>query len=101
MSPVVLQGTRIGWGATCKRHHNLCDAKGTQCKKQLPYGKLLPLTDTQCVTLLKQWLLEGFQICTTDSDCRSDHVKVDPRSFDIDASAGELDGRLEELTATQ
>ena len=58
ISAVASHGTQIGWGATCKRHSDIDDKKGTQCKKQLPYGKEDPLSDEESIVLLKQWLLK-------------------------------------------
>lgn len=65
-------GSIIGWGATCKRHHNVTDTTTIECKKQITMGK--KRTADECRRLCKAWLVMGLIIDDADVDGRRKHV---------------------------
>lgn len=85
----------IGFGLTCGRHKNA--GQGTQCKKQLAFGRGNPLSNDECVRALKNWLLAGFLIEGGD-DARTRHVQEDARLLlDVYKNDLEVDAALRDF----
>jgi hypothetical protein len=84
LSPLtrIVRGERVvfGWGATCRKHHNVGDKLGTQCKKQISQGQGADaLSDDECKRLAKCWLLLGRDISDDGPRAREVHLKVKPK----------------------
>ena len=95
IAPVYSQGAQVGWGATCKRHVDASDVprKSPCCKKQLTFGAE-GLSDQECISRLKLWLLAGFDVDVDTEGARSDHVRVNAREMDEVSTEAELDACL-------
>ena len=94
---ITLHGIPIGWGATCGRHKNDADQpRDPECKKQVTYGQD-GLADTQCRSILKQWLLKGLD-CDGHANARKMHVKeIHARRLDVSKSEAAVDLELDAL----
>ena len=78
MAPIMSHGEQIGWGCTCKRHHNDAERERADppvCKKQLTFGsgedKFSP---NFALRLMKTWALMGEDI-SDEGDARDAHVQ--------------------------
>ena len=65
----------IGWGATCRRHTNSWEPH-IVCKRQLAFGGL---SEAECRTRMKMWLLAGMDIPEGEDDGRQQHFAILPR----------------------
>ena len=74
-----------GWGATCGGHKNSWDGEKVTCKKMLTLGSgPNKLTDVECRTRVKLWLLAGVSVDNSRNDARRAHVfGVNPRNLQL------------------
>ena len=77
IAPVERNGAVIGWGATCRRHTNSWEPH-IVCKRQLAFGGL---SEAECRTRMKMWLLAGMDIPEGEDDGRQQHFAILPRDF--------------------
>ncbi len=77
ISEVTRGSMRIGWGIICGRHNDAGDAEDEICKKQITYGggeRTKKLTDDECKSALRAWVIEGYSIPDYLLQSRRDHV---------------------------
>jgi hypothetical protein len=65
IAPVYKKDVHVGWGATCGMH--LDAGNMLECKRQLTLGEN---SDAECVSKLKEWLLNGAPIEAAATDAR-------------------------------
>jgi hypothetical protein len=99
IATVSLHGEIIGYGATCGRHLNARDKPGTQCKIQLPFGKVNPLSHAECRARVKEWCLRGLGIPAGDPAARDIHLSFRPRDLDLPHSEAEMEAMVDGLVA--
>lgn len=93
LSRVMRDGVQIGWGIVCGRHSNATNRRA--CKKQLPFGFPHPFTEREVLTLLKQWVLKGYEIDPSEPQGQHQHVHgVEIHDFDAQALDEDLDAQL-------
>ena len=87
-------GDFIGWGITCRRHHNQGeDSQKLPCKRQLTYGAA-KLSDAEVIIRLKRWVIKGYDIPVSDTAGRTGHHLSDPRALEHPATDEDLDAAL-------
>ena len=73
-------GLQVGWEISCGRHSN-GDGDPYLCKKSITFGsgigRSVRLTDEQCITGLKRWVLNG--IAMVGVNARDRHLDVNAR----------------------
>lgn len=80
VSEIQQRRVRVGFGITCHRHGP------KDCKKMLLFGKApRALSDQECITKLKRWVIAGFGIGAGDIDGQYCHVRLtDARALPSD-----------------
>jgi hypothetical protein len=94
IAPIVSQGIIVGYGVTCAKHSNA--GENTTCKRQLPFGKRMPLSAVECRSRLKAWLLEGLPIEDGPSS-RDEHMDIKPRDIEPLMPEADYDAQAQAL----
>lgn len=95
LATVVSKGIHIGWGASCGLHHN-AENPDTECKRQLSHGKRAPMSDLECRSRLKAWLLMGKDI-PPGPYSREQHMLILPREIEPVPDEADLDRQASEI----
>jgi hypothetical protein len=91
------KGAIVGYGVVCGQHLNSDDGPKVQCKRQLMFGESKPISDVECRSRLKAWLLEGLAVDAAHPLAREMHMDILPRRIKPLPKEEELDSRAAAL----